>query len=576
MLGSQLLGVFEHYTAHTLWVVCQGSDSRASGTILVLINQTSPCTGNHDMRIENRFLLKYSSEVLEPKRIFITSDWHLGGSSDDEAARKWGTRICRSAEAIAGFIEWIHDEKQESDQDCELIINGDMVDFLAPDKSWDPSEWANEDMAVKRLDQIAQECDQAGHSPFRSIANLLENGGAVTLLLGNHDVELSLPKVRRRLQSLLGAEKGRFQFIYDGEACVRGRLLIEHGNRYDAFNSLDYSTLRQERSHISRGLPIDEKLRKERFFLPPAGTILVIHVINELLRTHPYLNLLKPETKAAIPLLIALRPEIEPVLNFIVKVWEIRRRKNQGRIAGAVNPRDPGRQAGQSGSHDTTKYKSLEEVLKETLSEEEFARVVQPMRPIAGEQAGSVSAQAGLLERVGAMFRALKASSREALQLFELLFEANDARRRTLIMAAFRKLALDTSFAVDHEVAEYFDAARELLHTGQFSHIVFGHTHLPKQIKIERGSTLPAGFYLNCGTWADVMAVPTQIDGAEADAALKAFVEDLATRNLKPHLRRYLSYVEAALYSDGTVEAQLRSYCGKGREREAPLTDFVL
>ena len=54
-------------------------------------------------------------------------------------------------------------------------------------------------------------------------------GGELTLLLGNHDLELSMPQVRLALAERLGSEGKRFNFIFDGEAHVRGQLLIEHG-----------------------------------------------------------------------------------------------------------------------------------------------------------------------------------------------------------------------------------------------------------------------------------------------------------------------------------------------------------
>ena len=60
-------------------------------------------------------------------------------------------------------------------------------------------------------------------------------------MLGNHDIEMSLPAVRSALAKRLESTGKKFAFIYDGEAHVRGGLLIEHGNRYDAFNVVDFS-----------------------------------------------------------------------------------------------------------------------------------------------------------------------------------------------------------------------------------------------------------------------------------------------------------------------------------------------
>ena len=508
------------------------------------------------------------------QHIYIISDWHLGGTRDDDHAKAtghFGTQICRSADAIAGFVEWIRKRAEKDGEEVELIINGDMVDFLTPEPEWAPSEWiANESTAAARLEQIAENCLVGGRSPFDALRELLAQGHTVTLLLGNHDVELSLPGVRRKLVELLGAEGRKFNFMYDGEACVRGQLLVEHGNRYDPFNSLDHSALRQERSHLSRGLPVDEKLRKAKFFLPPAGTMIVVHAINGLLATHPYLNLLKPETKAAIPLLVALRPEIEPILNFIVKAWDIRRRKGAAAMASAATPQGAGYLAAPA-SATTATYASLDDLLGEMLSPEEAARLRQPLPAGAGQLAAGDFTK-GLLERVRTMFEAVKSKVQDVTLLSKLIMEPAEDRRRILIRAAFRELRADTSFALDNELPAYIEAARELLGSGRFSNVVFGHTHLPKEVRIEREQH-PPGVYLNCGTWADVIALPDDIGGesAGAEAALKSFVDDLSARNLAPHLRRYLSYVEATVADNGTVDAHLHSYCGTGAEQQPPL-----
>jgi hypothetical protein len=81
---------------------------------------------------------------------------------------------------------------------------------------------------------------------------------SLTILLGNHDVELSFPPVRRAFASLIGTEEGMgLRFICDGEAYVIDHVLIEHGNRYDGFNAVAFDDLRELRSLQSRGLTDD-------------------------------------------------------------------------------------------------------------------------------------------------------------------------------------------------------------------------------------------------------------------------------------------------------------------------------
>ena len=511
---------------------------------------------------------------MKNQRVYVVSDWHLGGTQDGDVAKSiggYGTQICRSERAIVEFIDWIVSRAADQSEKIELIINGDMVDFLAPEPDWQPCEWvADESKAAARLEMIVTNSRLNGRSPFDALHDLLSKEHTLTLLLGNHDVELSLPLVRKKLVELLGADGRKFNFIYDGEACVRGQLLIEHGNRYDSFNALDYSALRQERSHLSRGLPVDEKQRKEKFFLPPAGTILVVQGINDLLATHPYLNLLKPETKAAFPLLIALRPDIEPILNFVIKAWEIRKRKGAASMANSATPVGAGYLSSAVAS--TESYSSLEELLKEMLTQEEFNCITQS-QPAGGGQMSAGSSSMSLLQRVQAKFDAARSSLQNAAQLSQLVLASDTDRRRILVRAAFRKLHKDISFTLDRELPNYLDAASELLRSGQFSHVVFGHTHLPKKVTIERDGQ-PPGLYMNCGTWANVIALPDGLGQDSGDIALKQFVDDLSARNLNPHLRRYLTYIAATFNSEGAVSASLHSYCGPGAEQEQPLKQY--
>ncbi len=165
------------------------------------------------------------------------------------------------------------------------MVNGDIVDFLLDDDFESHAQlrpWTSDQReAVCKLNKIVERTRQfQERGPFEAWSRFLEKGHRLTFILGNHDLELSLPEVRNHLSYLLRAEGRDFQFVYDGEACVRGDLLIEHGNRYDGFNIIDHSALRQERSALSRGMPLSGSPRLSGRFSPPAGSLLVTEVFN--------------------------------------------------------------------------------------------------------------------------------------------------------------------------------------------------------------------------------------------------------------------------------------------------------
>src|SRR5207244_2236158 len=90
---------------------------------------------------------------------------------------------------------------------------------------------------------------------------------------------------------------------YDNEAYTVGDALIEHGNRYDRYNQVDHDALRRARSLQSRGLrPADHGV----VLKPAPGSRMVAEVMNPIKARFPFVDLLKPETEAVLPILLTL------------------------------------------------------------------------------------------------------------------------------------------------------------------------------------------------------------------------------------------------------------------------------
>jgi hypothetical protein len=106
-------------------------------------------------------------------------------------------------------------------------------------------------------------------------------------------------------RKVLGVKSGHaFDFLYDGEAYIVGDALIEHGNRSVAWNQIDYDALRRIRSFQSRRQQVPDKY----IFAPPAGSGMVASIINPIKRDYSFVDLLKPEEAAVVPMLLALEP----------------------------------------------------------------------------------------------------------------------------------------------------------------------------------------------------------------------------------------------------------------------------
>jgi UDP-2,3-diacylglucosamine pyrophosphatase LpxH len=498
-------------------------------------------------------------------KIFVISDLHLGGRPHvtSDTGAPVGSRINSSYRHLTDFLDWLSVEASQGA--VELVINGDIIDFLlVDDVSPDPAPWTcDEDAVIRRLNYIvASSRDIGGRGPFDALADFCikaaEGNASLVLMLGNHDLELSLPKVRRHfLRNVLRSDGRGVRFIYDNEAYCRGDLIIEHGNRYDILNAVDHDCLRRERSALSRGEDLDQSLRQDGRFTPPGGSVLVTELFNPLKETYRFLDLLKPEKKAALPLMLALEPQCSGMIAAIIKLCKVMPRampavRSDGEF---VNDR------GYIAAGNATATFDLRSLLREAVGSDADSFEVAPE---TGISAASAWQDIQFVKKKAGQW--LLGWDRQVLS----------GVTRKQLSVALKKLAQDTSFSLDHEIEPYLSEARRLLASGRFSTIVFGHTHLPKQIDIPRPN-LPTARYLNTGTWADVMRVPPKIteDGAEVEKEIDNFLESLAANRFQ--VARYLTYARISmLHSDGKEKVQsavIRSFCGISNPDLEPLTE---
>lgn len=226
------------------------------------------------------------------KNIFVISDLHLGGAAGGNGKPSFQMCSPSGRARLAKFIRYVADHGQ-SGQEIDLILNGDIVDFLAEEQF--AAFTASDELARTKLEHILSNTAEV----WESLQIFLKTGSRLTLLLGNHDIELSLPGPRHMLFEQLGP--GRVEFIYDNQAYAEGPVLIEHGNRYDSWNIVSHDALREIRSVLSRGEP-------PVTFEGPAGSHLVVNVMNKIKARYPFVDLLKPEDAALLPFLAILDP----------------------------------------------------------------------------------------------------------------------------------------------------------------------------------------------------------------------------------------------------------------------------
>jgi UDP-2,3-diacylglucosamine pyrophosphatase LpxH len=438
------------------------------------------------------------------EELFVISDLHIGGKYGSTTSER-GFRINTHVKELTQFVHEIRQRGTTKRKRIELVINGDFVDFLAEEGA-DNSGWRafidDEEEAVSRLDDVVKR----DLVLFDALAELVESGITLTLLLGNHDLELCLPLVRARLREHIRASRtSPFQFIYDGEAYVVGDTLIEHGNRYDGFNVVDYDVLRRYRSESSRRLPMSP----DAIFIPPPGSQLVEQIMNPIKKDYGFVDLLKPETDAAIPLLLALEPSLGHDIATINTLAQLNAEARERNPIAPARPARPGDIRSEPTSKKST-AKTLKEVLEERMSVSGRGKLLALMEE-AEQQSKRASSQIGST-KVG------RALSFARMVLFTKEWED----RVALLLEGFRQVQSATLFgkSVETEIP-YWKAAQELVRGG-FVNVLFGHTHLAKDVPLPDGAK-----YLNTGTWADLMQLPSAVFG-ESETAAAAGLREFA------------------------------------------------
>ena len=396
-------------------------------------------------------------------QLHAVSDLHLGGAP--------GHQIFDQGALLAATIDTLR--MRAPDARVGLVLNGDIVDFLAAPGA----TYLDAFGAVGKLDAIL--ADVAFSPVFQALARFVDTPlRTLVLAIGNHDVELSLPDVQERLVHAICGDsleaRGRVRIAMDGGGylCTVGgrRVLCVHGNEVDAWNVVDQGALNQ----------VIQCLRQSRAVAawdPNAGTRLVIDVMNAIKRNFPMVDLLKPETRPVVAVLLALDPSALAAI------------KRFAPIAAKLGMQE-------------LRSSFLGEVAAELSEEAALALLLHR------EQAPHPAAPAGqtktsqLLDEAERLYRegksAVDLSPADAkLGFGDLFMDALLHRDPSKDLRASLQgwLAGDKTFAIGTED----DVFRKLDDRvgPSIDFVVAGHTHLARAIRRKRGS----GFYFNSGTW---------------------------------------------------------------------------
>jgi UDP-2,3-diacylglucosamine pyrophosphatase LpxH len=219
------------------------------------------------------------------EELYVLSDLHLSAERD--------TGTFQSDAELAECLRWILIETRYS----LLVLAGDALDLLAPD---DGDAETDFNRPAEQMRKIIEYHPQV----FEALSNLARSPRhGLIIMSGDRDPELIFPSVQEVVERRLGTDLvgPAVRWVVHGEALHLkvgdAVVLVEHGSTLDPCNRINHVALQLAFSLTSRNLPDISEYR------PPLGGRLALEVGRELRSDYPWVDCLKPETEATLPLL---------------------------------------------------------------------------------------------------------------------------------------------------------------------------------------------------------------------------------------------------------------------------------
>jgi UDP-2,3-diacylglucosamine pyrophosphatase LpxH len=491
--------------------------------------------------------------------LHVISDLHLGGAE--------GFQIFNQTDRLRALLK--HLGEYEPGKKVGLVINGDMVDFLAESASDSPPKYLCVADAEYKLGRIFENFARI----WEALHGFLKNANRfLAITLGNHSLELALPWVRERLLQKLSdddpAARGRITLAFDGSGflCKVGeaKVLCVHGNETDPWNATDYEALRRVGRNASLGMDVPP-------WRPCAGTKMVVDVMNEIKKTRPFVDLLKPETEGVPLALLALDlkylSKIDDVLGLVVqKEWDKHTQDTMLSVEGEAPAREPEEDTISKETYVTNLlYKGFPSFEAHAKAEDARAMLAQvDALAVKGET------PSGLLQ---------KASGEEYLGLFGQIYErfkrfvTGREDRTPVLREALENLANNRCFDIDdRQKDDAFKYLDERVGPG-IHFLVAGHTHLERAICREKGRR----FYFNSGAWARLIQITKKhvaSDKAFASISRALQASTLAELDKIPESGVLIRSTLVSVWKDGDkVRGQLRHATDTGTPPWVPAID---
>lgn len=432
---------------------------------------------------------------------------------------------------FADFLRY-HAEREPR---VHLVINGDFLDFLQMDPRGERRIERDQGSPLWLSEGEADEAVQAAAARhrvfFEALAEFLQPvGRRCSILRGNHDLELSWPRVQARVRALLSApDEAKLTFPLDALFDEATGMYIEHGAQYDPINAV-------------RDLRDPFLDRKRTKIEAPVGSVLVKVFWNRVEREFPHVDKIRPMIDSVTALVVQRPTYLFLRFDYFLDLaWGILRsgaagmrrlipRKGGPPQTGSGDPRTLGQRLARPGA--LGKWSALvlitflgylatraalmwdQPEMRDARLQRLFERLFLRFATFVGIAIGTVIA-ARLLRLIllrvptlqlvrNVLYRLMIAGAAGLffwglLRLFWIPIAGLTAFY--ILLDASRTVSpssADESFGVPQE-PEVMAALRLLKHD-RVRTVVFGHTHVPMQVELPSGKR-----YVNSGTWVKLI-----------------------------------------------------------------------
>ena len=254
--------------------------------------------------------------------LIVISDLHLSDGYDKETGKYSRNEDFFFDGEFERFLEYLEKRNHSNNH---LVIAGDFFDFLQVDggKAQKLSKERivpfklEDDEREREFDVVDKEQKYGlgteekktiwklgvilnGHKVFfQALADFLAEGNLLSIITGNHDIELYWPDVREKLIGHIVGLRTGLRDKQEAEETEKPKPIsfypwfyysqdhntyIEHGNQYDVLNSFEY--------FLNPLLKHDPS----RLWLP-FGSLFVRYFFNKLEQNNPFADNIKPPTK---------------------------------------------------------------------------------------------------------------------------------------------------------------------------------------------------------------------------------------------------------------------------------------